>query len=236
MPVVCAKCGEELLGSVNRCWKCGQLAISTPDSAGAPPVRRSPVVLKAAEDAESTSDEVFIASLGQERDAAIGSVDNSETGGAETDAEAVDDSSESPETESSPSNEETEENSRTDVDATRPFANPSFVQSLREFGLKNWLSVAAVILGLLAMGLGWLTPWMVLVAGCGLGCGIVGLTSNRKTLAFVGLLLCLMGVTISSVRLAYDTYEFIRGEAISPIEPLPGDDFGDPFDSMEPLE
>ena len=209
MPVICAKCGEELMGAVNRCWKCGQQAISTPDSAGAPPVRRSPVVLKTAEAAEDearTPDEVIIASIGQEHETAIGSVDISETeDNAEENVAVIDDSGESPEAESSPSNAETEENSRPDVDSTRAIAKPSFVQSLREFGLKNWLSVAAVILGLLAMGLGWLTPWMVLVAGCGLACGIVGLTSNRKTLAFVGLLLCLMCVTIISVRLAYDT-------------------------------
>ena len=34
MSVRCAKCGEELLGAVNRCWRCGEVVLSAP-----PPVR-----------------------------------------------------------------------------------------------------------------------------------------------------------------------------------------------------
>lgn len=43
MAVHCGKCGEELLGAVNRCWKCG--TVYQPQSGGAslPPVRRDPV-------------------------------------------------------------------------------------------------------------------------------------------------------------------------------------------------
>src|SRR5512134_2728894 len=42
MAVRCSKCGEELLGPVNRCWKCGQTFATLPDSGGLPPVRREP--------------------------------------------------------------------------------------------------------------------------------------------------------------------------------------------------
>lgn len=45
MPVRCAKCGEELLGAVNRCWRCGTTYALHADAAGDPPVRRPPVVL-----------------------------------------------------------------------------------------------------------------------------------------------------------------------------------------------
>lgn len=44
MTVNCAKCGEELLGSVNRCWKCGTEFASLPDPSALPPVRRVPPV------------------------------------------------------------------------------------------------------------------------------------------------------------------------------------------------
>ncbi len=39
MSVRCAHCGEELLGAVNRCWKCGQQFIAQPTPDGLPPVR-----------------------------------------------------------------------------------------------------------------------------------------------------------------------------------------------------
>jgi hypothetical protein len=39
MPVRCTKCGEELLGAVNRCWKCGQVFAVRPEIDGRPPLR-----------------------------------------------------------------------------------------------------------------------------------------------------------------------------------------------------
>ena len=39
MAVRCAHCGEELLGAVNRCWKCGKQFIARPTVEGLPPVR-----------------------------------------------------------------------------------------------------------------------------------------------------------------------------------------------------
>ena len=39
MPVHCSKCGEELLGAVNRCWKCGQTFALPPEMNGRPPVQ-----------------------------------------------------------------------------------------------------------------------------------------------------------------------------------------------------
>jgi hypothetical protein len=39
MTVRCAHCGEELLGAVNRCWKCGQSFSAQPTVDGLPPVR-----------------------------------------------------------------------------------------------------------------------------------------------------------------------------------------------------
>lgn len=59
MSVVCSKCGEELMGAVNRCWKCGSTFArtetaktstdqrdrnTTQDRFRVPPIRRSPVL------------------------------------------------------------------------------------------------------------------------------------------------------------------------------------------------
>ena len=45
MAVRCSKCGEELLGPVNRCWKCGQQFSAQAETGGLPPVRYAPVNL-----------------------------------------------------------------------------------------------------------------------------------------------------------------------------------------------
>jgi hypothetical protein len=45
MAVRCASCGEELLGAVNRCWRCGTKIEFRPGEQDLPPVRRSPIRL-----------------------------------------------------------------------------------------------------------------------------------------------------------------------------------------------
>jgi len=44
MPVKCAQCGEELLGAVNKCWRCGQLVESHPE-VDVPPVVQPPILI-----------------------------------------------------------------------------------------------------------------------------------------------------------------------------------------------
>lgn len=43
MEVSCSRCGAELLGAVNRCWRCGQPVLSRSDGTDSPPVRRPPL-------------------------------------------------------------------------------------------------------------------------------------------------------------------------------------------------
>lgn len=47
MAVRCAKCNEELMGAVNRCWRCGTEFALLPTSLALPPIRRPPVDLAA---------------------------------------------------------------------------------------------------------------------------------------------------------------------------------------------
>lgn len=56
MSVLCAQCGETLLGSVNRCWRCGREVDSRPGPVELPPVRREPVTVAEVAD-EQESDE-----------------------------------------------------------------------------------------------------------------------------------------------------------------------------------
>src|SRR5262249_43278334 len=41
--VKCSKCGEELLGAVNRCWRCGQTFAATADNSVVQPVSNQPI-------------------------------------------------------------------------------------------------------------------------------------------------------------------------------------------------
>jgi hypothetical protein len=43
MKAHCGYCGEEILGAVNRCWRCGHRFRRLPAADGQPPVRREPV-------------------------------------------------------------------------------------------------------------------------------------------------------------------------------------------------
>ncbi|TWT33354.1 hypothetical protein [Blastopirellula retiformator] len=43
MATICSNCGEELIGAVNRCWRCGR-EFEVDALADMPPVRRSPVL------------------------------------------------------------------------------------------------------------------------------------------------------------------------------------------------
>lgn len=61
--VRCAQCGEELLGAVNRCWRCGAAVLSRPGETSVPPVRRPPVPLPTAERAAVAEEQVLTAEL-----------------------------------------------------------------------------------------------------------------------------------------------------------------------------
>lgn len=43
MRAQCGYCGEEILGAVNRCWRCGHRFSSSASGDGQPPVRRTPI-------------------------------------------------------------------------------------------------------------------------------------------------------------------------------------------------
>jgi len=51
-------CGEELLGAVNRCWRCGELVESRPD-AEAPPVVAPPIILAAFADSPAETQQLI---------------------------------------------------------------------------------------------------------------------------------------------------------------------------------
>ena len=55
MRTICSQCGEELIGAVNRCWKCGT-SVSTAVQPAKPPVRRPPVTMPGVQSAAMAAD------------------------------------------------------------------------------------------------------------------------------------------------------------------------------------
>ena len=234
MAVVCAKCGEELLGSVNRCWRCGQRAVSTPDAADAPPVRRSPVILSDNQRRPVPSSSSEEAPTSEEPHVDDGADDVLILTDSAEESEHEAPASVNPGESSEPPSKETEDKAEGSLHAPKSTIAAT-VPARSSVDWQGWLAFASLFLGLLAISLGWLTPWMLLPSIVGIACGIVGVMSRRKTLAIIALLVCLLGVTASSVRLAYNVYLFLGDNAGTPIDPLSTDDPFGPIDPAEPL-
>jgi len=71
MAVICAKCGEELLGAINRCWRCGTEYESRSGETDLPPIRRRPI-----------PPEPLVPEVVAPNDVIVGSID-AETGAAD---------------------------------------------------------------------------------------------------------------------------------------------------------
>ena len=180
MPVTCAKCGEELLGSVNRCWQCGSEMLSTPDAATAPPVRRRPAVPVSAVVAEDTGGEVIQARLAD------------------------------------------------DEAQPEPPVRPTIDSAHRWPRFAAW---ASVVLGLIALVGGFFSAWWLLAGVVGLAGGIWGMQSGHRTSAAWGMVLCCLGLAVTSSHLAYNLYRWQRGV---PVESF--SDFDDGFGEFDEYE
>ena len=235
MAVICAKCGEELLGAVNRCWRCGQRAVSSPDAAAAPPVRRSPVSLPQDDpDAESAAN---VPAQSDAAPSAVGDLPDLVISDEETRIEQGVESAATAAPTPAPAGDSTDSdnsNNGAPPQSSPAVTSPRTATTARQAPWRDWLAIAGVVLGLLAMGLGWLTPWMLPVAAAGIVLGVLGIASRRKGLAIFALLLCLLGVSISSVRLAYNLFLYLGDQVITPVEPLPEDELFEPLDAIVP--
>lgn len=236
MAVTCAKCGEELLGAVNRCWKCGQEVLSTPDAGRLPAVRRAPpaeISPGAQTDHEEAPNETAAessANAADQGDIFLASVvdENSPATPADAPAAGKADAPSAPEIlfESGSAPAQTPPAH----DPTRPHAPPSAHQ---QRGLSEAAAFAAVVFGILAIALGGLYSWALIFAVIGVAVGLGSVGSRRRGIAILGLALCLLGLTVSSVRLAYDTFIFLYGQPPIAAQPVDGDEEL-PLDAAEP--
>lgn len=203
MAVRCSKCGEELLGPVNRCWKCGQTFATLPDAGGLPPVRRD-VPVAAPLPAIAVAAVVETPSPMASADSPVaGSISQSgptiRTGSPFAPGAAM-----VPMASASPTVSTTRSgNQRPNVPATQDLVRDHVAVAG---------AIGAVVLGVFGMSVAWMANPSAVIGGAllaivGLALGMWGLHSRRRGWALFGMLLCVAAVSLASYTGAMLLYE-----------------------------
>ena len=191
MAVQCAECGEELLGSVNRCWRCGHELVSRAGSAELPPLRRAPI------------SDLLDGALAAE---VIDVLENSES-----------DQAIEPEQRwsrrGSPFAKPGSDSSLPDINVDTVPRLPEYPRNAGAIGG----TVVAIGLGVIGFGLAFVFPVGALIVSLlGLVMGIWGVYSKRRSAAIVGLLICCVAFATAGFNGAVELYTYVHG--VSPFE------------------
>ncbi len=181
MSVRCSKCGEELLGAVNRCWKCGHSFSLRPETDGRPPVRVEAVVGQGANVTSPLEAQVL------------------EDGWAVApplapQAPAI-------------------------VKASVRLRTGNNVDARRASHMAMGGTVSSLVLGAFAAVLGWLWPPAALIAVIGLMMGIWGLSSPKRNLALVGMLLCCLAIGIGAFSGVRAIWLYVESQRAIEVQP-----------------
>jgi hypothetical protein len=209
--VICSHCGEELMGSVNRCWRCGRTFVAEHNPENLPPIRRRPIPL----DLVTKSWEELAAARMPARDAA-GEEGNS---GEPVVAEAIEPASADSALRGANGHSHpafASAGAAAPVSTTPYYAAPPTPIYPSNAGATGG-AIASIVLGVMALAsIKLLTPGALLISILGVGMGVWGLHSDRRTAAVLGLLLCCLAMTLSGFFSAVQLYELING--YSPFE------------------
>lgn len=234
MAVFCAKCGEELLGAINRCWRCGTEYESRSGRVDVPPIRRAPIRVP------------LFGTLEAEVVDVANAVNEAPSGPASDDGMTVQ-GLPSSQVEASNQGQPNGQVERAGAAATpwprmrcgSPFRTKESAlaegQPGTEFpatdkplatvypkhGGASAGSIIAITLGLLGLGMSnSIPPASMLIACLGLGIGIWGLYSpRRRAAAILGLLLCCLAVALAGFFCSVELYRAIHG--VTPWESAP---------------
>lgn len=234
MKIICAKCGEELLGAVNRCWKCGtEFDLPSGDEDG-PPVRRAPI----ADLHPAPSDNANLPVMAELADSEVSSTSSAtplprnETGSHTLPASAATQPAHEPALSTLDTAAGAE---RKGAEQTKPPAmlpSPRFRISHRYGG---WLGGLALVIGLSSAAFSYHSFWALAGSFLGLALGIWALAGQRRGAAMLGIIFCCIALTVSGYRIVLVAYESVMG--YSPFEQgLPVEEpFPDPENGVDPF-
>jgi hypothetical protein len=197
MAVRCSKCGEELLGAVNRCWKCGQMFALRPEIDGRPPVRAD--VTQAA---ERPLDAIVIEPAG------ANATDSHASPGA-------------PAVAALPARSAPIPAAAPRYIIPRKASTAEMIDERRNSMMAMGGTVGSLVLGVFAAALAMLWPPAAAIAVLGLVMGIWGLYSPRRNLALLGMLLCCLAIGLGAYGVARSTYDFVQSQRPIVIEDGP---------------
>jgi hypothetical protein len=210
MSVRCAKCGEELLGAVNRCWKCGQKFDLRPEIDGRPPVR-----FEMTEAATEPVEAVLLDEPPAEPSTGDGAAQAAAT-------PATVETSYYP-----PAPAWTSAATKTPTPAIprsipRSVVNASdIVEARRKSAMAMGGTVAAIVLGLFAIAIAPFRFEAAFIALIGVIMGIWGLYSPRRNWALAAMLLCCLAVGLGAFTGARQILLWLESQKeIQMVEPV----------------
>lgn len=173
MSVRCSKCGEELLGAVNRCWRCGQEFRAPTPSIDVPPIRRPPIPMELVRGEVALSGAEGNPGVPVRRGSPFAVPSVPPAGLPKAPAEYR-------------------------VSSLRTLGTAPADQLARQ-GMAEAAAFASLILGVLSFLTLWLFTWGAIVMGvAGILAGVWGIRSRRRSLALIGLVLCGLVVLASA--------------------------------------
>jgi len=179
MAVHCSKCGEELLGAVNRCWKCGQTFALHPEMDGRPPVRA---------EAAASGTEALNAIVVE---AVVGNPMRPANGGPALASQA------------GPTLPSHSQPPVARVVQPQRVSTAELVDARRAGMMAMGGTVTSLVLGVFAAGLAAIWPPAAMIAVLGLVMGIWGLSSPRRNWALVGMLLCCLAIGVGTFGIVW---------------------------------
>lgn len=192
MAVQCAQCGEELLGAVNCCWRCGHAFEVHSGPSDLPPVRRSPPITPFATVIAAGPAENAVAPESGEESAGVPTIRRgspfADRGSAETTVSTADPAV---------------------LAALAPARPPNF-----RSGGSTAASSLTFPIGGIALVLAFTFPaGGMFVAAFGVAIGTWGLYSRRRGVALAGLMLCCVSLAVAGFNTAVQLYVHFYGIA-----------------------
>ena len=182
MAVRCSKCGEVLLGAVNRCWKCGQTFALRPEIDGRPPVRSEASI------ASEQPLEAIVVEPAADKPATVAA-----SGSPALPASPL------PVPVATPR-----------FIQPRRATTAELIDARRSGMMAMGGTVASLVLGVFAAALAVFWPPAAMIAVLGLVMGIWGLYSPRRNWALLGMLMCCLAIGFGAYGVARNTYLYVQ--------------------------